>query len=138
VNGELKNQDWVSPSLNTTADGALYLTVLDMAKWDAALYTETLLKRPSLELMWTPAKLNDGNSTKYGFGWAIGSANGHRLIEHGGAWQGFLSFIARYFDDRLTVVVFVNTANANPGAIAHTVAGYYAPALVEPKPTPKR
>src|SRR5438128_2212772 len=38
VKGELKNQDWVSPSLNTTADGALYLTVYDMAKWDAALY----------------------------------------------------------------------------------------------------
>src|SRR2546425_1429373 len=37
VKGELKNQDWVSPSLNTTADGALYLTVYDMAKWDEAL-----------------------------------------------------------------------------------------------------
>ena len=45
VNGQLKNQNWVSPSLNTTADGALYLTVYDMAKWDAALYTEKLLKR---------------------------------------------------------------------------------------------
>jgi CubicO group peptidase (beta-lactamase class C family) len=39
VNGELKNQNWVSPTLNTTADGALYLTIYDMAKWDAALYT---------------------------------------------------------------------------------------------------
>jgi CubicO group peptidase (beta-lactamase class C family) len=38
VNNELKNQDWVSPTLNTTADGALYFTVLDMAKWDAALF----------------------------------------------------------------------------------------------------
>jgi CubicO group peptidase (beta-lactamase class C family) len=37
VKGEWKNQEWVSPSLNTTADGSLYLTVLDMAKWDAAL-----------------------------------------------------------------------------------------------------
>ncbi|HEU4932799.1 MAG TPA: serine hydrolase domain-containing protein, partial [Pyrinomonadaceae bacterium] len=27
ANGQLKNQNWVSPSLNTTADGALYLTV---------------------------------------------------------------------------------------------------------------
>ena len=44
VKGELKNQEWVSPSPNTTADGALYLTVYDMAKWDAALYTEKLLK----------------------------------------------------------------------------------------------
>ena len=26
VKGQLKNQEWVSPTLNTTADGALYFT----------------------------------------------------------------------------------------------------------------
>ena len=72
VNGQIKNQDWVSPSLNTTADGALYLTIHDMAKWDAALYTEKLLKKASLEQMWTPVKLNDGKTHPYGFGWALG------------------------------------------------------------------
>src|SRR5207237_1534688 len=50
--GELKNQEWVSPSMNTTADGSLYLTVLDLAKWDAALYAEKLLKKSSLDQMW--------------------------------------------------------------------------------------
>ena len=40
VKGELKNQEWVSPTLNTTADGSLYFSILDLAKWDAALYTE--------------------------------------------------------------------------------------------------
>ena len=35
VKGEIKNQEWVSPTLNTTADGSLYLTIEDMAKWDA-------------------------------------------------------------------------------------------------------
>ena len=47
VKGELKNQEWVSPALNTTADGSLYFSILDLAKWDAALYTEKLLKRPA-------------------------------------------------------------------------------------------
>jgi CubicO group peptidase (beta-lactamase class C family) len=75
TNGQLKNQSWVSPSLNTTADGALYLTVYDMAKWDAALYTEKLLKRSSLEEMWTPVKLNDGKTHPYGFGWALASCD---------------------------------------------------------------
>src|SRR4029078_635378 len=73
VKGEVKNQEWVSPTLNTTADGSLYFSILDLAKWDAALYTEKLLKRSSLEQMWTPAKLNDGqpNPGHYGFGWEI-------------------------------------------------------------------
>src|SRR5207247_3771244 len=58
VKGELKNQEWVSPSLNTTADGALYLTVYDMAKWGAALYTEKLIKKSGLAQVWTPVTLN--------------------------------------------------------------------------------
>ena len=78
VNGEIKNQEWVSPTLNTTADGALYTNVLDMAKWDAALYTEKVLKKGSLDQMWTRVRLNDGKTAGYGFGWDINTVNGHR------------------------------------------------------------
>ena len=140
VKGELKNQDWVSPTFNSTADGALYFTVLDLAKWDAALYTEKLVKKSSLDQMWTVAKLNDGkpNKSNYGFAWTIDQMNGHRVIEHGGAWQGFTTYIARYVDDKLTVVVLTNldSANSNPGRIAHHVAGLYVPALMPPELKP--
>jgi len=127
VKGELKNQEWVSPTLNTTADGALYFSILDLAKWDAALYTEKLLHRSSLEQMWTPAKLLNGqpNPGDYGFGWRIAKKNGHKLLDHGGAWQGFEVHISRYVDDKLTVVVLTNLADADPGKIADHVAGLY-------------
>jgi CubicO group peptidase (beta-lactamase class C family) len=127
VKGELKNQEWVSPTLNTTADGALYFSILDLAKWDAALYTERLLKRSSLEQMWTPAKLSNGhpNSDGYGFGWSTDTEGGHRLIEHGGAWQGFKTQISRYVDDKLTVVVLTNLESAHPATIARQVAKLY-------------
>ena len=127
VKGQLKNQEWVSPTLNTTADGSLYFSIVDLAKWDAALYTEKLLKRSSLEQMRTVVKLNDGkpNSGNYGFGWEITSSHGHRLIDHDGAWQGFKTQISRYVDDKLTVVVLSNLAEANPGKIAEGVAEIY-------------
>ena len=134
VKGELKNQDWVSPTFNSTADGTLYFTVLDLEKWDAALYTEKLLKRSSLEQMWTVMKLNNGkpNKANYGFAWEITEINGHKVIEHGGAWQGFTCNISRYVDDKLTVVVLTNldAGHAQPGKIAHTVAALYLPALM--------
>lgn len=130
--GQLKNQNWVAPMTNTTADGSLYLTALDMAKWDAALYGEKLLKRASLEQMWTPVKLNGGKTSPYGFGWSLGEVNTHRIIEHGGSWQGFESFIARYPNDKLTVIIFANLANINPGKLAHGVAGIYNPELIPP------
>ena len=131
VKGELKNQEWVSPSLNTTADGALYTNVLDLAKWDAALYTEKLLKRSSFDPMWTPVKLNSGKTSPYGFGWRVAEVNGHRLLEHGGAWQGFTMHISRYVDDRLTIIVMTNldSGHSDPAKIAQGVAALYLPAL---------
>jgi CubicO group peptidase (beta-lactamase class C family) len=133
ADGQPKNQEWVSPSFNSTADGTLYFTVLDLEKWDAALYTEKLLKRSSLDQMWTVMKLNNGqpNKANYGFAWDINAVNGHKVIEHGGAWQGFTCDISRYVDDKLTIVVLTNldARHSRPGKIAHTVAGFYVPAL---------
>ena len=133
VKGQLQNQQWVSPTFNSTADGTLYFTVLDLEKWDAALYTEKLLKRSGLDQMWTVMKLNNGqpNKANYGFAWDIKQINGHKVIEHGGAWQGFTCHIARYVDDKLTVVVLTNldAGHAQPNKIARTVAGFYVPAL---------
>ena len=68
VRGEIKNQEWVSPTLNTTADGALYTNVLDLGKWDAALYTEKLINKASLALMWTPVTLRTGRHIHMGSG----------------------------------------------------------------------
>ncbi len=127
VKGELKNQEWVAPMVNTTADGSLYFSILDLAKWDAALYGEELLKRSSFDLMWTPVKLKDGSPNKdgYGFGWFTENRRGHRVVSHDGAWQGFQTTIARYVDDRLTVVVLTNLAEGKPWEIAEHVADIY-------------
>jgi len=130
--GQLKNQEWVAPSLNTTADGALYTTVLDMAQWDAALYNEKLVKKDTLDQIWTPIRLNNGKSYPYGFGWDVTQVNGHRLIQHGGAWQGFTTQISRYVDDRFTVVVLTNldSEHSDPGKIAHGVAAIHIAGLL--------
>jgi CubicO group peptidase (beta-lactamase class C family) len=134
-NGELKNQEWVSPTFNSTADGTLYFNVIDLAKWDDALYRTQLVKQSSLDRMWTVYLLNDGkpNRAGYGFGWSIGKQNNHKRIEHGGAWQGFTCAINRYPDDNLTVVVLTNLAGANPSLIAQITAGLTDPVLLPPK-----
>ena len=127
VKGELKNQEWVAPVVNTTADGSLYFSILDLAKWDAALYSDKLLKRSSFDLMWTPVKLKDGqvNKGNYGFGWFIDQRGGRRCIHHDGSWQGFETAIDRYVDDQLTVVALTNLAGAQPGKITQHVAEMY-------------
>lgn len=127
VKGELKNQEWVSPTLNTTADGALYTNVLDVAKWDAALWERKFIQPSSYEAMWAPVKLNNGKTHAYGFGWFLDSKNGRRAVSHDGSWQGFTMSIARYLDDRLTVIVMTNldSENSKPEKIVAEVAEFY-------------
>ena len=133
VNGQRKNAPWVAPSWLTTADGSLYTNVFDMAKWDAVLYTEKLIKRSTLEQMWTPVKLNNGTTYPYGFAWRVSDVNGHRLIQHDGVDYAFTSRFARYVNDGLSVIVFMNLGEddeaAMPKRMTDNVAAIYIPAL---------
>ena len=91
VDGELKNQEWVAPKLNTTADGALYLTVQDFVAWDRGLRKSAILKPQSWSQVYTPVSLKSGKTYPYGFGWQLGESSGQPWYRHGGAWQGFTS-----------------------------------------------
>jgi CubicO group peptidase (beta-lactamase class C family) len=135
LNGDkLQNQSWVSPTFNSTADGALYFNVLDLAKWNADLDGTKLLKQTSIDQIWTVFLLNDGkpNSASYGFGWRINSLGGHKVIEHGGSWQGFRCHISQYVDDGISVVVLTNLDSGHPNQFARVVAGLVDPALAPP------
>jgi len=129
--GELKNQEWVSPTMSTTADGSLYWSILDLVKWDDALSKGGVLKPSSWSQVYTPAKLASGSTYPYGMGWSIDAINGRGLIEHSGSWQGFVTNISRYVDDKLTVIVLMNLAAGEPGKICHTVAEIVEPSLVQ-------
>src|SRR5947209_2674561 len=132
VNDTLKNQDWVSPSLNTTADGALYFTVRDLAQWAIALNHWRIPSRTGLEASWTPVRLNSRGTYPYGFGWQITQQRGFRRIGHSGSWQGFQTTIQRYPDFDLTVIVLDNLAETAPETVAMSIAGIVEPRLVPP------
>jgi CubicO group peptidase (beta-lactamase class C family) len=132
VDDQVKNQEWVSPSLNTTADGALYLTVNDLARWAVALKRQRIPASPVLEEAWTPVRLADGGTFPYGYGWDLSPQRGHRRIGHTGSWQGFKTAIFRYPEHDLSVAVLANLAEAAPGPIAQGIAGILEPSLRPP------
>lgn len=112
-------------------NGWFVSTVMDMAKWDAALYTEEILRQSSLAQMWTPAKLDDGSETNYGFGWVIERFRGHSVVWHNGGGGGCSTVIKRLPERKLTVIVLTNCDGVNEQTISDTIIRYYLPA---PKP----
>ncbi len=109
--------------------GAFLSSVLDLAKWDAALYTDKFLAASTREQMWTPVRLNDGKSHPYGFGWSLNALGNHRQVHHGGSLPGFRSHFSRFIDDKLSIIVLTNSGSASPETIVRGVAALYSPDL---------
>jgi CubicO group peptidase (beta-lactamase class C family) len=143
VKGRVQNQDWVAPSLNTTADGSLYFSIDDLLSWARSIGRQRVPAPAVLAQAWSPVRLNDGGLYPYGFGWDLIDQRGHARVGHTGSWQGFKTALYRYPEYDLTVVVLANLAEAQPGAVAEAIAGILEPTLqpphmlAEPLPGPK-
>lgn len=117
-----KADEWVA----LRASGAFLSTVLDLAKWDALLYTDTILSRASRREMWTRVRLNSASTDPYGLGWHVDLGVGKRQrIWHGGGLPGFTAHFVRYVDEKLSVIALSNGDDSDMGAIANGVAALY-------------
>ncbi len=122
--GGFRNADY-TPLNRIYGDGNVNTSVEDMYKWDQALYTDRLVKQSTLAEAFTPAKLNNGSLSDYGFGWRMENVNGLPVLSHGGSWAGFRTFISRYPSRRFSVIVLSNVGNFNPGSAAGRIASVY-------------
>ena len=135
VNGELRNQEWVAPTLNTTADGSLYLSVLDLIAWDRGLRTRAILTPESWSLIYAPVSLRSGKTYPYGFGWFLDESGGKPWYHHSGSWQGFETYISRYLGDDVTIIVLANLGDARPQRFVDGIAAIIDPKLARLEPS---
>ena len=111
-------------------------TVDDLAKWDNALRSQTLLSDVSRRQMWTPVSLANGDDAwpAYGFGFNLTEMRGHRIAEHAGA-SG--TFLLHAIDAPISVIVLTNldaSGGPNAAAIARLIASMYDTSLAAPRP----
>ena len=109
------NADYIHMSIPHAA-GALYSTTEDLLRWEQALFGGKLISAASLAKMTTPFK------SDYAFGLMVQTANGRKVIQHGGGIEGFNTFLAYYPDAKLTVAVLANLNGQAPDRIASMLA----------------
>lgn len=123
------------PIFFRTAAGILS-TATDMANWMIALKNKTLLKQQSsIDLLWTPAVLNNGKiggfnrlTNGYALGWPTVSREDHPAV---GPVGGGRSALFIYLKDDLSIVVLTNLMGSNPEQLIDEIAGYYIPDMHE-------
>ncbi|NTX09666.1 beta-lactamase family protein [Myxococcus sp. CA056] len=124
---------------NTSAvlgDGGVYASGVDLAAWDVALDSHALVDAKTQALAWTPVKLPDGASGRYGFGWFVDEDQGRTRLSHHGETCGFTNAIVKYPDQRLTVIVLTNRAGGSPWTLAQQVADLWLGTAATPRPWP--
>ena len=106
------------------AAGAMYSTLDDLLKWNQALHNGKVLNEKSLQAALTPVVLKSGEepAMKYGYGLGMNKYRGVDFIGHSGGLHGFLTHLAYYPKEKLSVVMFTNTSdpdfNFDPNKIA--------------------
>jgi CubicO group peptidase (beta-lactamase class C family) len=91
-------------------DGVVNSTARDLLKWHQGLRDGKVLSPASLAKAYTDATLNSGKPVNYGYGWSVRTDSTHgRVVEHGGSWPGYGTFIRRYLDQDKVIIVLSNT-----------------------------
>jgi CubicO group peptidase (beta-lactamase class C family) len=101
----------------TRGDGGIYTSIDDLAKWDAALYTDKLLSDDSRKLAFTPHDPSGDPDTGYGFGWRLSDDT----IWHSGESIGFRNIIVRWPKQHLSVIILTNRNEFMPYPLAITI-----------------
>jgi CubicO group peptidase (beta-lactamase class C family) len=113
---------WARTDQSTTSavlgDGGIYSSISDLAKWDAALYDDRLLRGELRNLAFSPATHTENPSVDYGFGWRISG----ETLWHSGETAGFRNVIVRYPERKLTVIVLTNRNDPEPYSTALAIA----------------
>ena len=109
---------------NRKGPGRISSTVRDLLKWDAALYTEKLIKQATLAEAFTGATLNNGTKINYGFGWEVLTDKaGKKYVQHTGGNPGISNLIVRYLDEKKTIIILCNNAHESMQTLVTELKG---------------
>lgn len=126
--GELINRNPTETS-STLGAGGLLSSVYDLVKWDDALYNDDLLSAESKAAMWTPTLRPNGESTEYGFGWAVKPYQDLTSQSHGGQVAGFVANFSRFPDLEAAIIVFTNRYRVSCRPLKEAVLHTFIPSL---------
>lgn len=122
--GELKRGWFLGQYLHSRPDDAVLTTSRDLARFVVALEGKLIVKDP--EKMWSFPKSDTGHFLDYAYGWHYGTWLGHRRFQHAGGYRtGFHTFVARFPDDALSVIVLTNCDFSAPRDFINMITRAY-------------
>lgn len=93
-------------------DGGIYSTLNDLYKWNMALVNYTFVPKEYLYEAWSGGQLNNGEKTRYGFGWKFPKDKTlPKTVFHAGGWVGFGTYLYNEVETKSGYVVLTNNSS---------------------------
>ncbi|HEY0668015.1 MAG TPA: serine hydrolase domain-containing protein [Sphingobacteriaceae bacterium] len=104
--------------------GGIYSNIRDLHLWDQNFYHNKLGKgsQALIEKMHTEGMLNNGKSSGYAFAINNGTYRGLRTVSHGGALASYRSFLLRFPEQKVSVIILANVTPIPIGKLPYDVA----------------
>lgn len=109
-------------SYSTVGATSLFTTVEDEAKWLNNLNTGEIGGMEIVNQMHELGVLNSGDTLGYAFGLVIDSYKGWERISHGGGDAGFRTYVVRFPEESLGIIVFSNVSDIGASGKAMKIA----------------
>ncbi|HEX6747660.1 MAG TPA: serine hydrolase domain-containing protein [Longimicrobium sp.] len=116
------------PFENVHGNGGLLTTVGDLLRWDENFATGRVGGRALVDELQRRGVLTGGRRIEYAEGLVVTRWRGIPEVNHSGATAGYRAWLARYPEQRLTVAVLCNAAQANAVTFGRRVADVFLPA----------
>ncbi len=98
------------------ASSGMISTVLDLAKFDAAMDKDAVVSEQTKAAMYTPARSNSGTRFPYGLGWFIQDVDGQEVIWHYGLeGDTYSSLWLKVPAENTTMILLANSDSASRG-----------------------
>jgi len=107
---------------NKWAGGGFLSTAPDLVRFGMAHLDGTLLRRETLETLWTSQATTEGEETGYGIGWRVATWEGRQVVYHTGGAVGGTTVLVIYPEEGLVVSLLANIQNAGQTGNAEQVA----------------
>ncbi|MGB9606210.1 MAG: serine hydrolase domain-containing protein, partial [Bryobacteraceae bacterium] len=107
---------------NKIPGGGMVATAEDLVRFSLALLEGRLLKKQTIEQMFTSQRTRDGRPTGYGLGWYIAERGGRKWVEHSGSQPGAATHLLMLPDRGLVVAVLTNLERYPARALALRLA----------------
>ena len=119
-------------NLSLVGSHSLFTSIADLAKWLLNFETGQVGGPDIFAKIFTAGRLNNGQSSGFGYGLNVKAGPGRRQVSQTGSWAGSGSALAYFPDQKFGFVVLANWDYTPVEGFVQDIIDIYLPTVVEP------